>query len=51
MFDDIDVSRCCIIDRQGQSENDLRVSSMYLFLMFDEQVDDEAIPYTMISST
>ena len=51
MFDGIDVSRFCIIARQEQHESDLMVSSMYLFLMFDEQVDDEAITDTMISST
>ena len=51
MFDDIDLSRCCILARREQSENDLRVSLMYLFFKCHEQIDDEAITDTMISST
>ena len=51
MFDDIDASRCCIIAQQGPSDNDLRISKMHMFFMFDEQINDEAIRDTMISST
>ena len=51
MLDDIDVSRYCILARQGQSQTDLKVSHMYLFIMFDEQIDDDDILHTMISST
>ena len=51
MFDGIGISKLCVLARQEQSESDLMVSSMYLFLMFDEQIDDEAITDTMISST
>ena len=51
MLDDIDVSRYCILARQGPSQTNLKVSHMYLFLMFDEQIDDEAKADTMISST
>ena len=47
MFDDIDVSACCILARQGQSENDLMVSKMYLFLNCDEQIDGETIADTI----
>ena len=49
--DVIDVSVCGILARQWQSENDWMVSSMYLFFMYDEQMDDEAITDTMISPT
>ena len=51
MFDGIDVSVCCILARQGQSESDLMVSDMYLFFMYDEQTDGETITHTMISPT
>ena len=51
MSDDPVVFGTCFLARQGQSESELRISMKYVFSVFDEKGDDEALRNNKIART